>query len=47
MGSEAAPELAGAIPGAVLKVYPQWGHGLYEEEKSFNRTVREFLLAEE
>ena len=47
VGSEAAPELAGAIPGAVLKVYPQWGHGLYEEEKSFNRTVREFLLAEE
>ena len=47
VGSEAAQALAGAIPGAVLKVYPQWGHGLYEEEKSFNRTVREFLLAEE
>ncbi len=43
VGSEAAGELAGAIPGAKLLVYPQWGHGLYEEEKSFNRSVLEFL----
>ena len=43
VGPEAAQELAGAIPGAKLLTYPQWGHGLYEEEKTFNHTVREFL----
>lgn len=44
LGGEASRQIAAAIPGAKLKMYPQWGHGLYEEEKGFNRTVLEFLL---
>ena len=36
-------ELAAAIPGAQLKMYPQWGHGLYEEAKDFLPRIREFL----
>ena len=43
LGCEASRRIAGAIPGAELKLYPQWGHGLYEEEKTFNRTVLDFL----
>jgi pimeloyl-ACP methyl ester carboxylesterase len=43
LGPEASRKIAAAIPGAELKMYPQWGHGLYEEEKTFNRTVGEFL----
>ena len=27
----------------ILKMYPQWGHGLYEEAKDFLPTVVEFL----
>ena len=44
LGGEASRQIAAAIPGAKLKMYEQWGHGLYEEEKTFNRTVLEFLL---
>lgn len=43
LGGEASRELAARIPGAVLKMYPQWGHGLYEEAKDFLPTVTEFL----
>ena len=43
IGPDAAGELAKAIPGAGLKIYPQWGHGLYEEAKDFNDIVLEFL----
>ena len=43
LGGEASAELAAAIPGARLQIYPQWGHGLYEEEKAFNRLVMAFL----
>ena len=43
LGPEASRKIAATIPGAELKMYPQWGHGLYEEEKTFNRTVGEFL----
>ena len=43
IGANAAGELAEMIPGSVLKIYPQWGHGLYEEAKDFNDTVLEFL----
>jgi pimeloyl-ACP methyl ester carboxylesterase len=31
------------IENSELLVYPQWGHALYEEEKSFNRVVLQFL----
>jgi len=43
LGSEASREIASRIPGAELKLYPQWGHGLYEEAKDFLPTVVEFL----
>ena len=43
IGPDAAGELAENIPGAELKIYPQWGHGLYEEAKDFNDIVLEFL----
>lgn len=43
VGAQAAVELAERIPGAELKIYPQWGHGVYEEEPDFNRTVLAFL----
>ena len=43
LGGEASREIAARIPGAVLKMYPQWGHGLYEEAADFLPTVMEFL----
>jgi pimeloyl-ACP methyl ester carboxylesterase len=43
LGGDASREIAAAIPGAELKVYPQWGHGLYEEAKDFNQVVLDFL----
>ena len=43
LGSEASREMAAAIPGAQLKMYPEWGHGLYEEAGDFNRIVLDFL----
>ena len=42
-GAEASREMAAAIPGARLKMYPEWGHGLYEEARDFNRIVLDFL----
>ena len=44
LGGDASREIAAAIPGAELLMYEQWGHGLYEEEKDFNRAVMEFLM---
>ena len=43
LGAEASREIAGRIPGAVLKMYPQYGHSLYEEYKDFLWTVMDFL----
>ena len=43
LGGDASRELAAAIPGAELQMYPQWGHGLYEEAKDFNDLVRRYL----
>lgn len=43
LGGDASREIAARISGATLKMYPQWGHGLYEEEKDFLGTVMEFL----
>lgn len=43
LGAEASREMAAAIPEAQLKMYPEWGHGLYEEAKDFNRIVLDFL----
>lgn len=43
LGAEPSREIAARIPGAELKMYEQWGHGLYEEEKDFQKTVLAFL----
>ena len=43
LGGDASREIAAAIPCARLHVYPQWGHGVYEEEKGFNGLIRDFL----
>lgn len=45
LGGEASREIAEAIDGAVLKMYPLWGHGLYEEAPDFNRTILDFLCS--
>lgn len=44
LGSEAAREIAARIPGAQLLMYEKWGHGVYEEETTFNRSVQSFLM---
>ena len=43
LGGQASRQIAAAIPGATLHMYPQWGHGLYEEAGDFNRVVLDFL----
>ena len=43
LGGEASKVLAQHIPGTKLKMYPQWGHGLYEEAGDFNDVVLRFL----
>lgn len=43
LGAESSREIAASIPNAALKMYPQWGHGLYEEATDFNRMVLDFL----
>ena len=43
LGGEASREMAKVIPNAKLHMYPQWGHGLYEEAKDFNDLVLGFL----
>jgi len=44
VGEVPSRELAEGIPGARLISYHQWGHGVYEEEPTFNETVLSFLL---
>ena len=43
LGGDASREIAGQTPGAQLKMYPQWGHGLYEEAGDFLPTITDFL----
>ena len=43
LGGDASREIAAAIPGAKLRMYAEWGHGLYEEAKDFNQVVLDFL----
>ena len=45
LGGDASREIAAQIPGAELRMYEQWGHGLYEEAGDFNQTVLNFLEA--
>lgn len=44
LGGDPSRVIADAIPGAVLKMYPNGGHGLYEEEKDFQKCILDFLL---
>ena len=44
LSGDASRDLTAAIPNAQLLMYSQWGHGLYEEEKDFNKVVLEYLL---
>lgn len=44
LGGEPSREIAAKIPGAQLRMYEQWGHGLYEEEPTFNQTIMDYLL---
>ena len=41
----ASRELAAGIADATLKMYPLWGHGLYDEVPDFNQAVLDFLLS--
>ena len=43
LGADASREIAAAIPGALLKIYEPWGHGLYEEAPEFHTDVLTFL----
>lgn len=43
LGAAPSREIAAAIPHAKLKMYAEWGHGLYEEAKDFHATVLQFL----
>ena len=43
LGGDASREIAEKMPGAELRMYAQWGHGLYEEAKDFNQAVLNFL----
>ena len=44
LGGDASREIAERIPCAELLMYPQWGHGLYEEAKDFNPVVLDYLM---
>lgn len=43
LGGDPSREIAAKIPGAELRMYDQWGHGLYEEAEDFNQVVIDFL----
>ena len=45
LGGDASREIVTQIPDAELRMYEQWGHGLYEEAKDFNQTILNFLDA--
>ena len=44
VGVEASRQLAEAVPGSRLYLYPGLGHAAYEEAKDFNRRVFDFLM---
>ena len=43
LGGEASREIARQIPDSRLVIFEEQGHGLYEEEKTFNDLVLDFL----
>ena len=42
-GAETQEVMAAAIPGSRLHIYPEYGHGAYEEAKDFNEVVLDFF----
>jgi len=44
LGGDASREIAAAIPEAKLRMYEQWGHGVYEEAGDFSQVVLSFLM---
>lgn len=44
LGGDPSRKIAAAIPGSRLKMYPDSGHGLYDEEKDFQKQILDFLL---
>lgn len=44
LGGDASRTLAQNIPNARLKMYPEGGHGLYDEEKDLQKQILDFLL---
>ena len=47
VGPGAAGELSRSLPHAQVKIWEQWGHGVYEEETAFNQTVFSWLTKED
>lgn len=43
VGGKASEEIAKKIEGSLLYMYPDYGHGVFEEAKDFNQRIREFL----
>lgn len=43
VGPQASRDIAGQMKDCQLKMYPQYGHALYEEAKDFNEVVLGFL----
>ena len=43
LGRKASEELAEKIPNAELKIYPEYGHALYDEAKDFTQLVMGYL----
>lgn len=46
LGGDPSKEIAARIPSAQLRMYEQWGHGLYEEAKDFNQVIVDFLVSQ-
>ena len=44
LGPDAAHEIKAQLPNGELKIYPQWGHGLYDEAADFDQVVKQWLL---
>ena len=44
VGPDAAGELAAKIKGSELLIYPEYGHGLYDQAKDFNQKVYDFFM---
>ena len=43
LGVEASREIAERLPGAKLRIYPEYGHGVYEEARGFHEALLRFL----